>query len=137
MPSTGITFWQRHLLWLLPGAQVDTDLAPAQLLPRILAPRQFPDQAHWFLFVCLFVLHVLGPYLWHMAVLRLGEFGAAAAGIDHSHRNMGSKPHHDLHHSSWQHWIPNPLSEARDQTHILMDSRQVHYHEAMMGACLA
>ena len=26
----------------------------------------------------------------------------------------------DLHHSSWQHWIPNPLSEARDQTCILM-----------------
>ena len=25
----------------------------------------------------------------------------------------------DLHHSSWQHWIPNPLSKARDQTHIL------------------
>ena len=26
----------------------------------------------------------------------------------------------DLHHSSWQHWMPNPLSEARDQTHNLM-----------------
>ena len=22
----------------------------------------------------------------------------------------------NLHHSSWQHWILNPLSEARDQT---------------------
>ena len=22
---------------------------------------------------------------------------------------------YDLHHSSWQHWIPDPLSEARDQ----------------------
>ena len=28
----------------------------------------------------------------------------------------------DLHHSSWQHRILNPLSEARDQTHILMDT---------------
>ena len=27
----------------------------------------------------------------------------------------------DLHHSSQQRQIPNPLSEARDQTHILMD----------------
>ena len=27
----------------------------------------------------------------------------------------------DLHHSSWQHWILNPMSEARDKTHILMD----------------
>ena len=22
----------------------------------------------------------------------------------------------NVHHSSWQRWIPNPLSEARDQT---------------------
>ena len=31
----------------------------------------------------------------------------------------------DLHHSSWQHWILNPLSEARDRTGILMVTRQV------------
>ena len=31
----------------------------------------------------------------------------------------------DLHHSSQQHWIHNPLSEARDQTHVLMDISQV------------
>ena len=30
----------------------------------------------------------------------------------------------DLHHSSQQHWILNPLCEARDQTHILMDTSQ-------------
>ena len=28
----------------------------------------------------------------------------------------------DLHHSLWQHRILNPLSEARDQTHILTDT---------------
>ena len=28
----------------------------------------------------------------------------------------------NLHHSSWQHWILNPPREARDQTHILMDT---------------
>ena len=27
-----------------------------------------------------------------------------------------------LHHSSWELQILNPLSEARDQTHILMDT---------------
>ena len=27
----------------------------------------------------------------------------------------------NLHHSSWQCWIPDPLNEARDLTHILMD----------------
>ena len=34
----------------------------------------------------------------------------------------------DLHHSSLQHWILNPLSEARDQIHILMDTSRVHFH---------
>ena len=33
----------------------------------------------------------------------------------------------NLHHSSQQHWILNPLREARDQTHILMDISQVHF----------
>ena len=31
----------------------------------------------------------------------------------------------DLHHSSQQHRILNPLSEARDLTHILMDTSRV------------
>ena len=31
----------------------------------------------------------------------------------------------DLHHSSWQHRIPNSLSEARDGTCILMDASRV------------
>ena len=39
-----------------------------------------------------------------------GQIGAAAAGP---------------HHSSWQHWIPNPLSEVRDRTLILMDASQI------------
>ena len=32
----------------------------------------------------------------------------------------------DLHHSSQHHWILNPLSKARDQTLILMDTSQIH-----------
>ena len=31
----------------------------------------------------------------------------------------------NLHRSLWQHWILNPLSEARDQTPILVDTNQV------------
>ena len=34
----------------------------------------------------------------------------------------------DLHHSSQQCQILNPLSEARDGTHILMDTSWVHFH---------
>ena len=38
-----------------------------------------------------------------------------------------------LHHSSQQSQIFNPLSKARDQTHILMDTSRIHYHWAMTG----
>ena len=34
----------------------------------------------------------------------------------------------NLHHSSRQCWIFNPLSEAREWTYILMDASWVHYH---------
>ena len=33
----------------------------------------------------------------------------------------------NLHLSSWQRRILNPLSKARDQTQVLMDTTQVHY----------
>ena len=38
-------------------------------------------------------------------------------------------PNHvcNLHRSSWQHQILNPLREARDQTHVLMDTSWVHF----------
>ena len=34
----------------------------------------------------------------------------------------------DLHHSSRQGQILNPLNEARDRTQILMDTSQICYH---------
>ena len=34
----------------------------------------------------------------------------------------------DLHHSSWQHQILNPQSEARDQTCILMVTSRIRFH---------
>ena len=47
---------------------------------------------------------------------------AAAAGLHLSHSNARSSRICDLHQSSQQHRILNPLSEARDQTHILVDA---------------
>ena len=49
-----------------------------------------------------------------------GLIGAVVAGLGQSHSNVGSSYICDLHHSSQQHQILNPLSEARDQTYNLM-----------------
>ena len=40
----------------------------------------------------------------------------------------------DLHHSSWQCWIHNPLREAGDQTCIHMDPSQICFHCATTEA---
>ena len=39
----------------------------------------------------------------------------------------------DLHHSSRQCQILNPLSEARDRTRVLKDTSQIGYRWATMG----
>ena len=39
----------------------------------------------------------------------------------------------NLHHSSWQRWLLNPLSQARDQTCILMDTSRARYSWATTG----
>ena len=54
-----------------------------------------------------------------------GQIGATAAGLHHSHSNAGPSLICNLHHSLWQCRILNSLSEARDQTYILMDTSQV------------
>ena len=40
----------------------------------------------------------------------------------------------DLHHSSWQRQIPDPLSEARDRTLTLVDISQICFGYTTMGA---
>ena len=68
----------------------------------------------FFFFVFSFFL---GPYPWHMEVPRLGvelelqlpAYTTATATLDLSHNC-------NLHHSSWQCWMLNPPSKARDCT---------------------
>ena len=57
-----------------------------------------------------------------------GSIKAVAAGLYHNHRTVGSELNRvcDLYHSSWQHQILNPLSEAMDRTCNLMDPSRVH-----------
>ena len=70
---------------------------------------------------CLFS----GPPPRHMEVPRLGVQSPANT-IATDMKDLS----HDcnLYHSSQQHQILNPLSEARHQTCILMDTSQVEYH---------
>ena len=74
------------------------------------------------LFVCLFVfcfcfcffLAFLGPQLWDMEVPRLGvklELQLLAYAIATATRDLSCIC--NLYHSSWQLWIPVPLSKAR------------------------
>ena len=69
-----------------------------------------------------------------MEVLRLGVESelqplayAAATGVQ--------DPSHvcDLHHSSWQHRIFNPLSEAKDRTCNLMVPSWIRFHCTIVG----
>ena len=87
----------------------------------------------------IFIISTLGRYTFHLNIGNIaifffflllffratpkayGSSQAGAATRDLSHV-------HDLYHSSWQCQIPDPLSEARDQTRILMDTSQIHFH---------
>ena len=82
-----------------------------------------------FIFIYLFtylLISFLWPHLQHMEVPRLGvelelqllAYTTAIARPDLSHVC-------NLHHSLQQCWIPNPLSEVRDRTCILMDNSPV------------
>ena len=82
-------------------------------------------------FVCF---AFLGLHSRHVDVARLGvklklqllAYATATAMPDPSHIC-------DLYHSSWQCQILYPLNKAGDQTPILMDTSQIHFHCVTMG----
>ena len=79
-----------------------------------------------FFFFFFFSLFKAVPVAYGSSQAR-GRIGAAGASLCHSHSNTRSELHLRLHHSSWQPWILNPLSMARDETHILMDTSGLLY----------
>ena len=81
--------------------------------------------------------YFLGPHLQYAEVPRLGvkselqlpAYTRAIATPDLSHVR-------DLHHSSWQRRILNPVSKARDQTCILTDTNQTLNPLSHNGNCI-
>ena len=76
-------------------------------------------------FFFFFFLVYLGPHLQHMEVPKLGVESELQLPAFNTATGMSDLSHVcDLHHSSRQYQIPNPLSEVRNQTYILMDTSQ-------------
>ena len=72
-----------------------------------------------FCFLRLHLRHMEVPRLGVELELQLPAYITATATMDPSWVC-------DLHRSSWQPWILNPLSKARDQTRIFVDTSQSH-----------
>ena len=80
-----------------------------------------------FFFFCLFVFFRATPPA-HGSSQTRGPIGAATATATGDPSGV-----YNPHHSSPQHQILNPLSQARDRTHVLTDASQFHYHCATTG----
>ena len=112
-------------------------LAPAlscpsgkSLIALLVIPPPHPQTGTGFVFwFCLFVCFViLGPHPRHMEVPRLGDESELQLPAYTTATKMSDLSHIcDLHHSSRQHWILNPLSEARDQTFVRMDAGRIRF----------
>ena len=81
----------------------------------------------FFFFFFFFFFCFLGPHLQHMDFSRLGikselQLPATTTATGTATAMPDPSCIFDLHHSSQLHQILKPLSEARDLTHILMDT---------------
>ena len=106
----------------------DTPAKPPSL--HWLECRAIKEEWFSFFFFFLFLLFFcfLGPHPQPMEVPRLGVESELQL-LAYTTATAMQDPSYiwDLHHSSRQHWILNPLSKARDQTCILTDTSWVHY----------
>ena len=89
---------------------------------------------YYYYYYYYYYFSFLGPSLWHMEVPRLGfqsELQLPAYTTATTTRDLSRVC--DPHHSSWQRWISDPLSKAKDQILILMDTSQICFLCATMG----
>ena len=87
-----------------------------------------------YIYIFVVVVCLFRAALYHMAVPRLGVQSELQLVTYATATRMQDLSHVcDLHLSSWQHWILNPLCKARDRTHNLMVPSQIHFHCAKMG----
>ena len=84
-------------------------------------------------FIFFFVWGVvlfLGVYPRHMEVSRLGvELELELPAYSTATAMQDPSCVCNLHHSSWQRQILNPLSKPRDETCVLMDTSQIHFQD--------
>ena len=93
---------------------------------------------------CFFVCFC--SFIYFLIANSMQKFPGQGLNLSHSSDNSRSltmrppgnprpSPNHiwNLYHSSWQQWILNLLREARDRTHILMDTSRIHSHCATTG----
>ena len=86
----------------------------------------------FYLFIFIVIFYFLGLHPQHIEVPRLGiksELQLPA----YATATQEPRCVYDLHHSSQQHHILNPLSEARNRTHNLMVPSQIHFCCITMG----
>ena len=78
-------------------------------------------------------LSILRLHLWHMEISRPGVKSELQLPV-HTTATATRDPSRvcNLHHSSQQYWILNPLSKARDQTLNLVDTNQFITHWTTM-----
>ena len=88
-----------------------------------------------FLFLFLF-FGLLGPYPWRTEFPRLrgqNQSYSCKPPCTTATAVVDPKGICNLHHSSLQRWVPDPLIKARDWTHILMETSRIRFHWATMG----
>ena len=92
----------------------------------------------WLFFLLFFLFWFLRPHLWHMKFPRWGTKLELQLPVYTTATSMWDLCRvFDLHHSSWQCWIPDLLSEARARTCVLMDTSQIHFCCTMLGTPIA